>query len=83
MYPMPRMAKRGLKSPYSILSARLARSRLVDVGVPGAWDPGFGDFMRNSYHYHLQNLDYNSEDPIGVSVCQLSSHQGITVRLLG
>ncbi len=46
------------------------------MGVPEAWDPGFGEFLRNSYHYHPKNLDHNSGDPIGVSVCQLSAHNG-------
>ena len=32
--------------------------------------------MRNSYHYHPKNLDHNSGNPIGVSVCQLSALNG-------
>ncbi len=32
--------------------------------------------MRNAYHYHPKNLDHNSGDPIGVSVCQQGIHNG-------
>ncbi|KAL8772284.1 MAG: hypothetical protein Q9209_002496 [Squamulea sp. 1 TL-2023] len=45
----------------------------VDVGVTEVWDPGFGDFMKNAYHYHPKNNEHNSGDPIGISVCQLSA----------
>ena len=44
--------------------------RPIDVGVAETWDPGFGEFLRNSYHYHPRNLDHNSGNPIGISVCQ-------------
>ena len=46
------------------------------MGVPKAWDPVFGDFMRNLYHYYPKNLDHSSGNPVGVSVCQLSTHGG-------
>ena len=46
------------------------------MGVTEAWDPGFGDFMKNSYHYLPKNLDHNSGNPIGSSVCQLSAFDG-------
>ena len=46
------------------------------MGLSEAWDPGFGEFMKNAYHYHLKNLDHNSGNPIGISVCQLSAHNG-------
>ena len=32
--------------------------------------------MRGSYHYYPKNLDYNSGNLVGVSVCQLSAHDG-------
>ncbi|KAL9027105.1 MAG: hypothetical protein Q9196_004327 [Gyalolechia fulgens] len=55
----------------------------VDVGVTDAWDPGFGDFMRDAYHYHPKNNDHNSGDPIGISVCQLSALNGNRVTASG
>ncbi|KAL8645522.1 MAG: hypothetical protein Q9226_007262 [Calogaya cf. arnoldii] len=55
----------------------------VDVGVTEAWDPGFDDFMKNAYHYHPKNIDHNSGNPIGISVCQLSAHGGSRVTASG
>ncbi|KAI4179969.1 MAG: hypothetical protein L6R41_007539, partial [Letrouitia leprolyta] len=55
----------------------------VDVGVAEAWDPGFGDFMRKAYHYYPKNGDHNSGDPIGIGVCQLSTHNGNRVTASG
>lgn len=57
--------------------------RPVDVGVAEAWDPGFGDFMRKAYHYYPKNGDHNSGDPIGIGVCQLSTHNGNRVTASG
>lgn len=46
------------------------------MSVSEAWDPGFGDFMKNAYHCHPKNLDHTSGNPIGVSVCQFSARNG-------
>ena len=46
------------------------------MSVAEAWDPGFGDFMKNSYHYLPKNLDHNSGNPIGISIVQLSALDG-------
>lgn len=61
----------------------LTITRPVDVGVPEAWDPTFGEFMNNSYHYHPKNLDHNSGNPIGISVCQLSARDDRRVTASG
>lgn len=61
----------------------LMLSRPVDVGVAEAWDPGFGVFLRNAHHYRAKNLDHNSGDPVGVGVCQLSTHDGKRVTASG
>ncbi|KAL8791599.1 MAG: hypothetical protein Q9195_005804 [Heterodermia aff. obscurata] len=58
-------------------------TRPVDVAVAEIWDPGFGDFLSNSYHYLPKNLDHNSGSPIGISVCQLSTHNGKRVTASG
>jgi len=55
----------------------------VSVGVTNAWDPGFGEFMRSAYHYHPKNLDHNTGNPIGVSVCQQVIHDGKRVTASG
>jgi len=39
--------------------------------------------MRNAYHYHPKNLDHNSGDPIGISVCQQGIHNGKRVTASG
>lgn len=39
--------------------------------------------MRNAYHYHTKNLDHNSGNPIGVSVCQQGIHDGKRVTASG
>lgn len=48
---------------------------VVDVGLTD-WELGFGDFLDGLYKYHPKNLDINSGDPLGVSVCQISAHKG-------
>lgn len=40
--------------------------RPIDVGVAETWDPGFGEFMRNSYHYHPKILDHDSAVPLAL-----------------
>lgn len=80
---LPRMAKAGRIKHSSRELRILTCYRPVDVGVAETWDPGFGDFMRNAYHYHPKNLDHNSGDPLGISVCQLSAHEGKRVTASG
>ena len=80
---LPRMAKTGRISHSSRELRILTCYRPVDVGVAEVWDFGFGDFMRNAYHYHPKNLDHNSGDPLGISVCQLSAHEGKRVTASG
>ena len=48
---------------------------VVDVGLT-EWEPEFGEFLDGLYKYHPKNLDINSGDPLGVSVCQVSAHNG-------
>ena len=40
------------------------------------WEPEFGGFLDGLYKYYPKNLDINSGDPLGVSVCQVSAHNG-------
>ena len=80
---LPPMAKTGRINHSSRDLRILTCYRPVDVGVAEVWDPGFGDFMRNVYHYHPKNLDHNSGDPLGISVCQLSAHEGKRVTASG
>ena len=70
----------GMTSSKLSQSTELISARPVDVSVSEAWDPGFGDSLENSYHYHPKNLDHNSGNPIGVSVCQFSArnHKRVT-----
>ena len=53
------------------------------MGVTEVWDPGFDDFMKNAFHHHPKNMDHNSGNPIGISVCQLSAHGGNRVTASG
>ena len=85
IYQLVLMATTGAKSPGILrkFPGVLIDTSPVDVGVPEAWDPGFGDFMRSSYHYHPKNPDHNSGNPLDVSVCQLSAHRGCRVTASG
>lgn len=57
--------------------------RPVDVGLTENWDSGFGDFLEKSYQNHPRNLDHNSGNPLGVSVCQLSTRGNHRVTASG
>ena len=48
---------------------------VVDVGLTD-WEPEFGDFLNGVYQYYPKNLDINSGDPLGASVCQISARNG-------
>ena len=64
----------GIISRPMAYSPPLTVLRPIDVCILDSWDPGFGDFMKNSYYYYPKNLDHNSGNPIGVSVCQSSAN---------
>lgn len=38
-----------------------------------AWERGFGIFLDGVHKYYPKNLDVNSGDPLGASVCQVSA----------
>jgi len=46
------------------------------VSLPDSWEHDFGEFLEAAYGQHPQNLDINSGDPIGISVCQLAVVNG-------
>ena len=48
----------------------------VDVGLPDAWDDGFGEFLEAAYEQYPKNVDINSGDPLGISVCQIGAVNG-------
>ena len=48
---------------------------VVDVGLT-AWEREFGTFLDGVYKYYPRNLDVNSGDPLGASVCQVSARDG-------
>lgn len=55
---------------------------VVDVGLAD-WEPEFGDFLDGLHEYYPKNLDNNSGDPLGVSVCQVSAHDGLRTTASG
>ncbi|KAI4282318.1 MAG: hypothetical protein L6R35_005435, partial [Caloplaca aegaea] len=40
------------------------------------WDPTFGDFLDKTLEYYPRNYDHNSGNPIGIAVCQQTTHNG-------
>lgn len=40
------------------------------------WEPEFGDFLESVYKIYPRNLDVNSGNPLGASVCQISARNG-------
>lgn len=48
---------------------------VVDVGLTD-WEPQFGEFLNGVYEHYPKNLDINSGDPLGASVCQVSARNG-------
>lgn len=61
----------------------LQTSSEVDVGMPLTWDPTFGDFLDKTAVYHPRNYDHNSGNPLGIAVCQHSTHNGRRVTASG
>ena len=57
--------------------------RPIEVGAPEIWDPILGDLLTKAYHCYPKNLDHNSGNPIGVGVCQISSHEENRVTASG
>ncbi|KAI4114978.1 MAG: hypothetical protein LQ345_004335 [Seirophora villosa] len=48
----------------------------IDVGMTAKWDPSFGEFLDKTAEYYPRNYDHNSGDPIGIAVCQQTTHNG-------
>ncbi|KAL9012166.1 MAG: hypothetical protein Q9173_003047 [Seirophora scorigena] len=48
----------------------------VDVGMTAKWDPTFGEFLDKTAEYYPRNYDHNAGDPIGIAVCQQTTHNG-------
>ena len=40
------------------------------------WDPSLGDYLEKVYEHLPKNLDHNSGNPLGVSICQVGAHDG-------
>ena len=40
------------------------------------WEPGFADYFDTIAAKYTKNLDHNSGDPIGMSVCQIGASNG-------
>ncbi|CAL8580210.1 hypothetical protein XPA_005942 [Xanthoria parietina] len=55
----------------------------IDVGMTAKWDPTFGDFLHKITSYCPQNYDHNSGNPLGIAVCQQSTHNGQRVTAAG
>ena len=60
------------KRPRKLLTA----ARPVKIGLPGVWEREFGDYLDIVTKKYTKNLDHNSGDPIGISVCQNSALDG-------
>jgi len=54
----------------------LTIARSVDVGLTEHWDPSLGEFLEKLHQFYPKNLDHNSGNPLGVSVCQVSATNG-------
>ncbi|KAL6714199.1 hypothetical protein ACLMJK_008694 [Lecanora helva] len=52
----------------------------VDVGLTEKWDPSLGEFLKKIYEYQPKNLDHNSGDPLGISICQVGVRDGCRVN---
>ncbi|KAL8827722.1 MAG: hypothetical protein Q9170_006899 [Blastenia crenularia] len=48
----------------------------LDVGMSLTWDQSFADFLEKTWDHYPKNLDHNSGDTLGISVCQLSTRNG-------
>ena len=48
-----------------------------------AWEREFGGFLDSVHKYYPKNLDVNSGDPLGASVCQVSARDGHRVTASG
>lgn len=61
----------------------LEASSEVDVGMTLKWDPTFGAFLDKTAEHHPRNYDHNSGNPLGIAVCQQSTHDGRRVTASG
>lgn len=52
----------------------------MDVGLTEQWDPSLGDFLNEIYQYQPKNLDHNSGNPLGTSICQIGARNGCRVN---
>ena len=48
----------------------------MDISLPDAWEHSFGEFLEAAYEQHPKNLDVNSGNPLGISVCQIGAING-------
>lgn len=48
-----------------------------------AWEHEFGTFLDGVHKYYPRNLDVNSGDPLGASVCQISARDGLRTTASG
>ncbi|CAO1604626.1 hypothetical protein XANCAGTX0491_008170 [Xanthoria calcicola] len=55
----------------------------IDVGMTARWDPTFGEFLDKTTSYCPQNYDHNSGNPLGIAVCQQTTHNGQRVTASG
>ena len=53
------------------------------MGLPDAWEPGFGESLNKLYARHPKNLDHNSGNLLGISICQVSALNGRRVTAAG
>ena len=80
---LPSLVKIGTQSAAILSNTVFIWIRPINVDVPDAWNPGFGDFLTKSYYYYPKNIDHNSGDPVAISICQLSAHNGNRVTPSG
>ena len=48
-----------------------------------AWEREFGTFLDGVHKHYPKNLDVNSGDPLGASVCQVSARDGLRATASG
>ena len=70
------MALTGTFVQHSIHTVLLTAARPLKVGLPHMWDREFADYFEMVTAKFTKNLDHNSGDPIGMSVCQISALNG-------
>lgn len=76
MCPPLDMASKGKSEQSRLVCIMLTNPSPINVGLTQKWDPSFGDFLKKAYTYHDKNLDHNSGQPLGISICQHSTYDG-------